>query len=239
MGLAANLWFKELRRSSLFEIKKVKIKGDTGWLESSARFIIGDNLFSADLNKVAYLLRKEHPEIETVVVSKLWPDMISIRFTLRKPLAVIVNGQELLIDEDGALLEKNKYNHARYKAFVANLPVIEGLILKPAFKVGRLSRNAQLLSAFEIIKLFSQSSLARDYRLVHISVKYLPETAVLIQRRELSLPSAPLLIKLGERPYSEKLKMFEIFLKKANIDLKNVEYIDLRFKEPVAGMKNG
>lgn len=239
LAVLANLTFKSLSKSDLFRIKKVKIKGDTGWLEPSARFIIGGNLSEIDVKRLSRLLQEGHPEIQTITVSKLWPDTVAVRFTLRRPIALIVNGQELLIDEKGALLEKEKYRDEKYALLVENLPLISGLNLRRSLKSGQLALNPQLACAFEIIRLFSKSAALRDFQVSKIEVKNIPETVVFIRRKGELPETKPIAIKIGERPYDEKLKMFEVFLKKAAVDWNTVEYIDLRFKEPIVGLKNG
>ena len=85
--LTLNPSFKKIQKSAFFEVRTVVIKGNPGWLEHSVRFLIGKNLFSIDLDKVRNRLKYEHSEIEEISLSRLWPDAIYIKFTLRKAVA--------------------------------------------------------------------------------------------------------------------------------------------------------
>lgn len=228
----ASFSVRQITNSGFFEIKRIKIKGDTGWLEKSVAFLLKKNLLNADLGKAEKILRREHPEIETVVISKLWPDTVYIRFTLKRPLAML-EGSELLIDKNGFLLAASKYNGS-----AGSLPLIYGLTRGEFHKTGRLNSDEKLVSAIAIIQLFSRAQNYGNYRLTKVDVSKVSESAFYIDKKCVSGACA-IKVNVGEDSYWSKLGIFKIFLKKADFDWSNVNYIDLRFKEPIVGLKNG
>ena len=228
----ASFLVRQITNSDCFQIQRVKIKGDSGWLEESVGFLLKRSLLYADLSKAERVLRNEHPEIETIVLSKLWPDTVYIRFSLKIPLAAL-EGRQLLIDRKGFLLDGRKYADA-----VTGLPLIYGLSRNDIRGAGRLYPDNKLLSAVRIIELFSRLENSGNYKLIKVDVSRMPESEIFIQKK---CRQGDCLIKVnvGENSYPEKLKIFQIFLKKADFDWSNVNYIDLRFKEPIVGLKNG
>lgn len=228
----ASFLVSQITNSNCFEIKRVKIKGDSGWLEESVRFMLKDNLLNVDLKRSERVLRNEHPEIEAIVLSKVWPDTVYIRFSLKKPLAAL-EGRQLLIDRNGFLLASRKYGDA-----VTGLPLISGLSRNEINKAQRLDLDDKLFSAIRIIELFSRLENSGNYKLIKADVSKVSESEIFIQKK---CRQGDCLIKVnvGEKSYPEKLKIFQIFLKKADFDWSNVNYIDLRFKEPIVGLKNG
>jgi len=228
----ASFLVSQITNSNFFEIKRIKIKGDSGWLEESVGFLLKKNLLYADLSKAERVLRNEHPEIEGIALSKLWPDTVYIRFSLKKPLAAL-EGRQLLIDSKGFLLSGRKYADT-----VTGLPLIYGLNRNDIRGMGRINLDNKLFSAIRIIELFSKLENSGDYKLIKVDISKVSESEILIQKK---CRQGDCLIKVnvGENSYSEKLKIFQIFLKKADFDWSNVNYIDLRFKEPIVGLKNG
>jgi cell division septal protein FtsQ len=231
-----NFSASKLINSNFFQINRVKIKGDVGWLEQSVRFLIAKNLFYIDLKKAEAILWREHPELETITLSKLWPDTIYITFSLKKPIAALESSPNFLIDKNGFLLAKQKYEPK-----LQNLPILSGI------NPNQFDRNAQnfrlnpdkkLVSAIELITLFSRSRALSAYQLEKVDVAKLSESTFFIRKND---PQAAVQLKvnIGEGNFKEKIKIFEIFLKKANLDWNTVNYIDLRFKEPLVGLKNG
>lgn len=228
----ASFLVSQISNSNFFEIKRVKIKGDSGWLEESVRFMLKNNLLYSDLKRSEKILRNEHPEIERIILTKLWPDTVYIRFSLKKPL-VALEGRELLIDRNGFLLAARKYGDA-----VTELPLVYGLSRNEINRVRRLNPDDKLFSAIRIVELFLKLENSGDYKLIKVDVSRVSESEILIQKK---CRQGDCLIKvsLGENSYPEKLKIFQIFLKKADFDWSNVNYIDLRFREPIVGLKNG
>ncbi|MEW6009437.1 MAG: hypothetical protein AB1629_07375 [Candidatus Omnitrophota bacterium] len=224
--------FKKISNSNFFTIKKVKIKGDIGWLEQSVKFLLGENLFFVDLSRAKKILIHQNPEIETINFNKLWPDTVYIRFTLKQPIAILEPGQ-LAVDRNGFLLELEKFKNGK----VDGLPMISGIPIKQFALRGRLI-SEQWLNAFEIINLFSKEQALNDYKLTKVEVGQVSENSLFIKKRNASAEVPAIIIKIGEGKILDKLKMLEIFFKKANVDWPRVNYIDLRFKEPIVGLKN-
>ncbi len=224
--------FKQISNSNFFTIKRVKIKGDIGWLEKSVRFLIGDNLFFVDLGKAKKILINQNPEIDALMLVKFFPDTVYVRFTLKQPVAILEPGQ-LVVDRNGFLLEREKFKSQT----IDLLPIISGIPTKQFALKGRLI-SEQWLSALEIINLFGEEQALNDYKLTAVDVKQVSENCFFIKKKT-ALPQVPaIMVKIGEGNILDKLKMLEFFLKKANLDLDKINYIDLRFKEPIIGLKN-
>lgn len=228
--ISVRIW-RGVSKSEIFQIKRVKIKGDPGWLEQSVRFLIGDNLLDVDLDKAQNLLKAQHAEIEKVFISKLWPDTLYVRFRLRQPLAIVGEGEDLLVDRQGWLLSREKY-----KGEIINLPSIRGISARRLIRKERLNLDEEMLAAFAIIELFSPASVFADFRLIRIDARRVSKCSFLILK-DGAEENNKILVKIGEGGYKDKFKMLEIFLKEAKLNWANVNYIDLRFKEPIVGLK--
>ena len=86
--------------SSFFEINEVIIRGyDEEDVEIAD--IRGENIFIADLELIKEIL-KEDPYIESVDVSRSFPDQVKFQVNYNRPIAAVIN--------DGSYIVYNKYN---------------------------------------------------------------------------------------------------------------------------------
>lgn len=225
---------RQITNSNFFRVKRIKIRGDIGWLEKTTSPLINRNLMNVDLKKVENVLRREHPEIETIVLSKLWPDTIYVRFTLKRPIAIIQGAQDsFLVDSHGFSLSR-----AKYEKSTDNLPLISGIGRNELERISRLGIDEKLAAAINIIQLFSRPERLGNYKLIRADVSKVSESTFFINKN-IASGQCMIQVNVGIGGYVQKLRIFEIFLKKTDFDWSNINYIDLRFKEPIVGLKNG
>jgi len=207
--------------SKLFKVKEVKLN----LKEEVPLQIIGKNIFSLDIRKISSRLLEIYPQYKNIIVKRIFPDTIFVKFIRRKPFFQIkLKDGFWLIDEElvvifgpggeaypglvvvNASLNKNLDIYLGKRIFFPYAEEVVSLISE--------LRNNNFFSNFEIPSIFAYT--LNDIRFTLANIE----------------------IRIGKEPYRERLKLLkELILPRFKGELKDLSYIDLRFKEPIIGYR--
>lgn len=214
------------KQSSFFRIKEVVRSPSLQFINSDrlAR-LEGQNIFSIDLKRIQAYLQSEYPQAERLRIYRQFPDKIFVMAKKREPFAFMNAGsRDVLIDREGVVLSTDEES-AHLK-----LPYIQGVRLARATAPGRPVTEEEVGAALDILKSMEEHEVLAEYpvssidvsNLSHIDCKLANDLNIIVDRDKTR----------------QKLDKLGVILAQGQLDIKSVEYIDLRFKEPVLGKTN-
>ena len=201
-------------------------------LEPSLEFIsrrdisrlIGKNIFTVDLQSVQKRLARKYPQVDRIRVIKQFPNQLLITARKRLPFAqVSMRNKTITVDEQAVILSSATGRKV-------SLPLITGgrPINKP-IAPGVSLKNRRIATAIKIIKAFSLCEPINDYSIANIDVGNLSKIYLNL--------SNGLDIIVDTDKINKKAEILGLLLSQGKLDLKNIRYIDLRFKDPVIGKR--
>jgi cell division septal protein FtsQ len=214
-----------LKKSDYFVIKVVK-KDDTLQFINGRELsqLMGRNIFTVDLDVIQNKLSRKYPQASELRVVRRFPNQIEIVAQKRLPfLQTSSKGKTLTLDEVGVLLSTTtKVNK--------NLPWIVGAQYGSSRMVLGLPLTGKYMkAALKILNSFKERNFSISYKIVKVNVENLSKIYL-----EMSNGLQVIVDKDG---IDRKIKILNIVLSEGRIDIEEVKYIDLRFKEPILGKK--
>lgn len=176
------------------------------------------SLLEIDLETLRDRVSNAHPELKRITVIKDYPDTIRIVVEERRPFAEIRAEQSFIVDEEGFVLGKNSENASE------GLPAIIGVSSR-YIKENTFNQTTGLKKAIEILKMLKANRVKDKYGVQRIDVSN-PDSISFFIKKGVE-------IKLGKDEFEEKLEKIDISL--SNLDLTQIKYIDLRFKDLIVG----
>ena len=187
----------------------------------------GKNIFRLDLRKEAEVLKKLYPDCEQIILERHLPNQIIIKHERRRPLARIKllsprSTDYYCIDKAGIL----------FLCKDMKLPLIyglEGRLVRP--KAGQECNEAILRETLDFVgSLKEDRELWQWLSLREINLRN-PANIVLITAWNNK-------IKVGSfYSFNETQAVLVKLLRQAHLDLEDVEYIELRFKDSIVKYK--
>ena len=213
--------------SKFFEIKEIAVNKDRGYSFSSGenklrRLYLGRNIFTVDLVQVQTLIKNDFPYLKKVEARRSLPEVLEINIVSREPAAVIDTGGGIVIDSDGVVLtigEETK-NLVKIKgiSFFLNMP-----------SRGESINNSSLDEALDLLGEINNK--------LHITSRKNIEYIDVSRRNNIVLGISGVPVKMGTRDFSEKVIKLRQILRDPKIDMKDINYIDLRFDDAVISPK--
>ena len=212
------VWF--FYHADIFTIKEVQKEPALQFIQSSIiDRLPGTNIFSVDIKSVQRRLQIQYPEVDRLRVSRKFPDAIVLSARKREPFAVLTNNdQDVLLDREGYILSLKNLPSSRY-------PLIAGYSGQNNYILGRPLRDAKIQMALRIISEVGAQESLTDWPLKQIDIGNLSQINLLF--------SNDLKIILDRDRISQKVKTLSVLLRQGNINIKDINYIDLRLKDPV------
>ncbi|MGV7219950.1 MAG: cell division protein FtsQ/DivIB [Nitrospinales bacterium] len=167
--------YRFVTESKYFAISKVTFAGQNYLLGQNLEELLGPiggtSIFLQDM-KVLENNLEAHPWIETVSLSRRFPNTIYAQITERTPYARIQLGKDYLMDKSGVLLDKATSEHS-------DLPMITG-VKTDKNKFGEIVANKDVIRAvqtmhnlnglkFFLDDPFTSVHIKKDYRLTFTS----------------------------------------------------------------------
>lgn len=204
--------------SEYFKIKQIRSNIEE---EQIFDYLKGKNIFQLNLRKEVEFLEKIYPGCLRIRIFKLFPNQLYIECIKRKPLAkVYFKNNYLYLDEEAVLfLEKKEWD----------LPIIYGIELA-SINNNIPYKKREVLVCVKIIKELKGCYLLKDYRIQQIF--FHEPNHISLQLKRIDQPGDTFEIKFSEENFEEKLKIFPLVMAQVKKH-DNVEYVDLRFKEPL------
>ncbi len=219
-----------LRHSKYFRVKTVET--DPALAVIDGRYwegLKGESIFTVDLQRLHRTLIRQYPQITQLRITKHLPNKIVVSAQRRLPYAQAhVKNRTLVLDEKGIVL--SLAGPARSHAS-GELPAIWGVSPDRPVEMGRPLEGEEVRVALEIMKEFRKHPVFSPYNITKIHVANLLNVYFYL--------SDDLKIILDRDHIAQKMKLLSIILSQGNLDFKSIKYIDLRFKEPIIGKKEG
>ena len=209
-----------LTSSPLFEIKDVMIDRSIGFIDlRSLKDLKGNNIFRVDIKKIDHQIAERYPYIAQLRVVRQLPDRILILAKKREPLMQIYFKKKyLILDTEGVALY--------FTLQPAPLPQVYGIPLERGWLfLGGHIRGAELNKTVDILNSFKASPILRKWRIHSVQADNLSKIDLLVGEN--------MHVILDQEDTQDKIDVLQMLISANKVDLNQVKYIDLRFKEPV------
>ncbi len=179
----------------------------------------GHNIFKIDIKHIDRQIAQRYPYIAQLRVVRQLPDRILILAKKREPLMQIYFKQKyLILDAQGVALY--------YSRQPAGLPQVYGIPLEREWLfLGRAIHGAQLNKVADILNMFKASPYLRRWRIHAVQAGNLSKIDLVVGEN--------MHVILDQDDTQDKIELLQMLISANKIDLNQVKYIDLRFKEPV------
>ncbi len=226
-----------LKNLDYFKIKDIAFNKPEGTFDFS--YLLGRSIFNVDLKKESRYISGLYPVYKNIRLFKILPNRLFIGFTDRKALAYVKLYRYFCVDTDLVLFDSAQEQLAK------DLPVITGLerkILGP--KPGKRQNIKELITALNIIKEIETNSALKKYKIERINVTNPADISCFIQisdypKGQVKADFKALEVKMGQDDIGDKVRILAGLFAQLNDDIRNIKYIDLRFKEPVVKFNEG
>ena len=209
-----------LTSSPLFEVKYVMIDRSIQFIDlRSLNDLKGTNIFKVKIKEIDRQIARQYPYIAQLRVVRQLPDRILILAKKREPLLQIYFKQKyLILDTQGVALY--------YTLQPSDLPQVYGIPLERRWLfLGRAIRGVGLSKVVDILNAFKASPYLRQWRIHSVQAGNLSKIDVLVGEN--------MHVILDQDDTQDKIELLQVLISANKIDLNQVKYIDLRFKEPV------
>jgi cell division septal protein FtsQ len=218
---------QSFKRLAFFKVKEVFIREGSSIKDDRDKdfqYLVGKNIFGLDLKKHAQFIQSLYPEYRTARLVRYLPNQICVDLMKRTPVAFINTQPALYVDDNMVFFES--INGAGEKG----VPVISGKdALNKRFRSGTRCTNPGVLFAIRVIRQAKQSKVLQGYSIERVDVH--DEASV-----SLYFPGQ-LEVRIGQDNLKSTLQILGSLLNQVGNGVSNIEYIDLRFKDPVIRFK--
>ncbi len=218
--------FVNVKTSELFRIRSIVVSDPSMQFIKSSRLINlkGHNIFSVNLNLLARQLQLQYPEIAEIKLLKKFPDQIVVATRKRFPFAhTSIRNKDLALDAQGIVLSSSS-------KIPQDLPLILGVApQKSPIVPGTQLKSEELKIALDVLKIFRMNKYLSVYKILRIDVTNLSQVEFYL--------TDSLKVIIDQSNISEKIQLLSLILSQAKLQIEEVNYIDLRFKEPIIGKK--
>jgi cell division septal protein FtsQ len=192
--------------------------------ENNFAYFKGRNIFNLDLKLEERSIAARYPSYRKIRLTRFLPNQLCIDFSRRLPLAAIKGSKPLLVDENLVVF------NAVGQPEEVHLPLIFGLDKKMSvMTAGRRYNIPELFWAVRFIKESKGNNKLKSNGIDRIDVANINEILIFL--------SCGVQAKINREDFSEKVEILGDLIAQVGSSLDNIEYIDLRFKEPVIKFK--
>lgn len=214
-----------LLESSCFQVKSVQIDPSLVVIDQSDfDRLKGQNIFKIDLRQIQEKLGRRYPQVARLRVTRQFPDQITVVAVPRQPVAQLKDDSSILtIDEHGVVLSTSTPRDEKF-------PYIEGLALKGKRVIlGQPLGGDDVKAALALISAFQANRVLESYFIQSVNVANTSKIEFVV--------SNGLKVYVDHDQLPRKMRLLGFVLTRADLDFNDVNYLDLRFKEPVIGKK--
>lgn len=212
-------------KAPVFNVRSITLAPSLQFVTSGALDKLrGQNIFTVDLKKIERSVRSKYPQISDLKIERRFPDQVLVTAKKREAVAQAkIGGQFYTVDQDLVPMVASKYVRD-------DLPVLENINYNSnRMRMGTPLKLKSLNVGVQIIQAFYDHPYLSRYVLKSIDLENLSKIVVHIDQK-----FDVILDRDSIRQEVEKLGVL-ISQHKLNSDI--VQYIDLRFKEPIVGKK--
>jgi len=214
-----------VRSSPYFVVKEVFYDPSLEYISSKViNQLKGRSLFEINPKDIHDRIKSLYPRISNLRVVKRYPNQILIIAKQRKPFAqVLVSDQIFTLDRDRTVI-------SAASSVSPELPYITGVQAKSrGVIVGVAMRDRKLDVAFNILSRAAQKRGLSGNLIGQIDVKNLSQIDLYLNNQ--------LKVIIDQDDLDDKLETLVLVLSQVSSTIDEVNYIDLRFKEPIVKKK--
>lgn len=225
------------KRSDFFRIKDVLISSASG-RGINLSYLKGRNILTIDLQKEEQRISQWYPDYMQIRLVRILPDRMFAYCIKRKPVAYVKLNRYFYVDQNAALFDADTMEEP------SDVPIISGLDMRINLKLGK--KYKELYGAVDIIKEIKNNKALKDSRIKMIDVSdaenisfiIIPFSITAVNTKAQSPFDNSLQIRIGKEFIKDKINILSSLLAQAKNDWENINYIDLRFKDPVIKFKD-
>ena len=235
--LMSYIW-KTLSTSDFFTVKQIVVRNS----HDSFDYLKGKNIFKLNLNQESWRATLGCADCRRVRFARVLPNSLFVDFLKRQPVALVKFYKNFALDDQGFLF------YPEALTLTQELPLIYGLETKifgpkPGVKYNR----PEIELALNIIKEFKANKYFNGFMLKSIDLVNVENAGILVSfpaqvsdfTSGLSVvPLKGFQARLGGSNIKEKMLILGGVIMQARKEWGNINYIDLRFKEPVIKLNN-
>lgn len=212
-----------LERSDYFRLRSVESKGAADKSLVSIRNEIlanykDKNIFKIDLKAISGGLEPRYPDAKDIIVKRILPDKLLISLSFRKPVAILSNGRNFLVDRDGVILVNRDISS------MGDLPAIKGVDPKYAGRFRKRCESANLKAALELIDTIKRTKFLDRYHIKTLDASDMRSMSFALGE------GGPMII-IGYENLKDRLEALHDTLRDPRLMLDSISYIDVRFKD--------
>jgi len=204
-----------IRIPTLRMFKIDTIKANINIDQDIMKKIKGASIISIDAKIIHNQIRRRHPEVKEIHVTKMFPSVLIVEALKRKPFVQLKKDAFYVLDEERVVLERRSQNP------YPGIFTIELGNCNVSFNVGSQVCDKRLYLAYELIKELKQSDLMSKFKITSINATKPYSILFFIDDVE---------IIIGKGDFRNKIRPLEKLLdKKFSNKTDSIRYIDLRF----------
>lgn len=213
------------RHNDYFRIRSVIIDPSLQFINKrDLRSLIGKNIFAIDLKAAQRRLSYKYPQASDLKIAKHFPDQIAIVAKQRIPFAQIqIKDKMVILDGQGIILSLQEKGEKNLFLIIGSKLTDQKLIRGLPFK------GIDVRIALRIAKNFQANKSLSSYAIEKINIENLSKIQFML--------SNDLDIIIDRSDIAQDIRILGVVLTQDKIGLKQIKYIDLRFKEPIIGKK--
>jgi cell division septal protein FtsQ len=224
-GALYGLWHF-FSNSRFFSVKEIMVNDEgrySAWGgETKFKNLYMDrNIFSLDLKEMELWIKRQSPQLKTVVIRRIMPGRIEVDLVSREPFAFIDTSGGLIIDKDGVVLSRG-----RNKDGLTEIQGIKFFFNAP--RNGERIDNAMLVKALMLLDSMKKKGILRRNTAEHIDIS---------DKNNIQLGIDGVNVKMGRNDFSDKIMRLKEMLEDPKIDIGKIRYVDLRFEDTVISPK--
>lgn len=183
----------------------------------------GRNIFLVNLAGVQRRVQAEYPSVEQLHIIRQLPNQILVTAEKRDPYAVVsIGSQDVVLDDRGVALSGEA--PARGK-----LPYISGVDDVTDFRGGKRLGGQKAVVALEIINAVGRDNYLQKFSVESMDVSNLSKIQLYFNNH--------IEIILDRFGVDEKINTLGLLLSDVGVPIEEINYIDIRFKEPIVNKK--
>jgi len=216
-----------LKRLDYFNVKEVFIREGNNIRPDRDKdfcYLIGKNVFALDLKKNAQFIKSMYPAYRTARLVRFLPNQLCVDLMKRTALACV--GTQPLLYVDDHMIFFESIDAASEKS----LPLITGINKeKQGFRLGARCSNPGVLFAIRVVQQIRQTKALQGYPIERVDIHDASNVSLYF--------SSQLEVRLGQERLKDSVRILGSLLNQVGNGISNIEYIDLRFKDPVIRFK--
>jgi cell division septal protein FtsQ len=224
LSLILGYIWKVLRSSEYFKVKEIIGRGGE---PVNLGYLKGRNIFSLDLKSEAVYILQLYPDSSRIRLVRILPDKIFVDFIKRRAVALVRLYKYFALDKEGVFFSLPSDLQE------GSIPVITGLqtrIFGP--KAGRKYNSKEILLALELISEVKENLALKERKIRTINLANIADASFTLDDPD------GLEIKTGQGKITDKINLLAGILTQGRLNLAQIKYIDLRFREPVIKLKD-